>query len=101
MCNSAQNTIANLLKAKREEIIAIASKHQTFNVKVFGSVIRNQADTESKSGYRSSFKRENLSKSFTRCDHTLESYPSLKQELKSRDRQLRDENNLNGVLSYQ
>ncbi len=47
MSNSAQNTIANLLQAKREEIISIAAKHGAFNVRVFGSVARNEADTES------------------------------------------------------
>ncbi len=31
MSNSAQNTIANLLKAKREEIISIAAKHKALN----------------------------------------------------------------------
>ncbi len=47
MSNSAQNTIVNLLKAKREEIISIAAKHGAFNVRVFGSVARNEADAES------------------------------------------------------
>ncbi|ELS03499.1 putative nucleotidyltransferase [Xenococcus sp. PCC 7305] len=47
MSNSTQNTIANLLKAKREEIIAIAAKHGAFNVRVFGSVARNEASNES------------------------------------------------------
>ena len=47
MSDSAQNTIINLLKAKREKIISIAAKHGAFNVRVFGSVARNEADAES------------------------------------------------------
>ena len=39
--NSTQNTIVNLLKAK------LAAKHGAFNVRVFGSVARNEADIES------------------------------------------------------
>ncbi|MTF38321.1 nucleotidyltransferase family protein [Cyanobacterium aponinum UTEX 3222] len=36
-----------LLKEKREEIIKIASKHGAYNVRVFGSVARGEADEKS------------------------------------------------------
>ncbi|MGI0479385.1 nucleotidyltransferase family protein [Geminocystis sp. CENA526] len=36
-----------LLKGKREEIINIASKHGAYNVRVFGSVARGEADEKS------------------------------------------------------
>ncbi|WP_446682982.1 nucleotidyltransferase family protein [Cyanobacterium sp. HL-69] len=36
-----------LLKEKREEIINIASKHGAYNVRVFGSVARGEADEKS------------------------------------------------------
>jgi len=39
--------IEELLRAKREEILRIAAKHGAYNVRVFGSVARGEADTES------------------------------------------------------
>ncbi|MBF2057101.1 MAG: nucleotidyltransferase domain-containing protein [Cyanobacterium sp. T60_A2020_053] len=36
-----------LLREKREEIINIASKHGAYNVRVFGSVARGEADEKS------------------------------------------------------
>lgn len=39
--------IEELLKNKREEILAIAEKHGAFNVRVFGSVARGEADEKS------------------------------------------------------
>lgn len=39
--------IDELLKEKREDIIAIAAKHGAFNVRVFGSVARGEATPES------------------------------------------------------
>jgi uncharacterized protein len=36
-----------LLKDKREEILAIAEKHGAYNVRVFGSVARGEADEKS------------------------------------------------------
>ena len=47
MNNSSQNEITDLLKSKREKIISVAAKHGAFNVRIFGSVARNEADTES------------------------------------------------------
>lgn len=35
--------IYELLKEKREEIIQIANKHGAYNIRVFGSVARNEA----------------------------------------------------------
>lgn len=40
-------TAADIVKEKREEILAIALKHGAFNVRVFGSVARGDADEES------------------------------------------------------
>jgi predicted nucleotidyltransferase len=37
----------DLLRKKREEIINIASKHGAYNVRVFGSVARGEADEKS------------------------------------------------------
>jgi uncharacterized protein len=34
----------NLVQDKREEIISIAAKHGAFNIRIFGSVARNEAD---------------------------------------------------------
>jgi predicted nucleotidyltransferase len=40
-------TASDIVKEKREEILAIARKHGAFNVRVFGSVARGDADEES------------------------------------------------------
>ena len=40
-------TIDKLLKAKREQIIAIAAKHGANNLRIFGSVARGEADEKS------------------------------------------------------
>lgn len=45
--NEIQLTIQNLLQKKRDEILAIAAKHGAFNVRVFGSVVRGEADEKS------------------------------------------------------
>ena len=42
-----QLKIQNLLQKKRDEILAIAAKHGAFNVRVFGSVVRGEADEKS------------------------------------------------------
>jgi predicted nucleotidyltransferase len=39
--------INNLLREKREQIIAIAEKHGALNVRIFGSVARGEADEKS------------------------------------------------------
>lgn len=39
--------IKELLADKREEILAIASKHGAYNVRIFGSVARGEANSES------------------------------------------------------
>ncbi|NET62794.1 MAG: nucleotidyltransferase family protein [Symploca sp. SIO2E6] len=39
--------IRELLSEKREEILAIAANHGAFNVRVFGSVARGEADEDS------------------------------------------------------
>jgi uncharacterized protein len=39
--------INDLLKSKRDEILAIAAKHGAHNVRVFGSVARGEADSQS------------------------------------------------------
>ena len=40
-------SIEDLLKAKREEILKIAAKHSARNIRIFGSVARGEADSES------------------------------------------------------
>jgi predicted nucleotidyltransferase len=40
-------TASDIVKKKREEILAIASKHGASNVRVFGSVARGEADETS------------------------------------------------------
>lgn len=40
-------TIDELLKSKREEILGIAAKHGARNVRVFGSLSREEADEQS------------------------------------------------------
>ena len=47
MNNSSKHKLSDLLQDQREEIIAIAAKHGAFNVRVFGSVARNEADQDS------------------------------------------------------
>ncbi len=47
MNQSTQQAISELLKDKREEIIVIAAKHGAFNVRIFGSVVRQKANTNS------------------------------------------------------
>lgn len=39
--------IEELLKQKREEILRVAAEHGAFNVRVFGSVARGEADEHS------------------------------------------------------
>ena len=39
--------IEDLLKVKREEILKIAAKHDARNIRIFGSVARGEADSES------------------------------------------------------
>lgn len=46
MKNSFKQTI-DLLRFKREEIIAIAAKHRASNIRVFGSVARGEATNTS------------------------------------------------------
>jgi len=36
-------TMQELLKEKRQEILAIAAKHGAYNVRIFGSVVRGEA----------------------------------------------------------
>ena len=40
-------TASDIVREKREEILAIAHKHGAFNVRVFGSVARGEADEQS------------------------------------------------------
>jgi uncharacterized protein len=40
-------TIAELLKTRRDEILAIAQRHGASNVRIFGSVARGEAGPES------------------------------------------------------
>jgi predicted nucleotidyltransferase len=40
-------TVNELLKEKREEILQIASRYGAFNVRVFGSVARGEAELDS------------------------------------------------------
>ena len=40
-------TLRELLKAKREEILAVCAKYGARNVRVFGSVARSEADEQS------------------------------------------------------
>lgn len=40
-------SINELLQAKREEIITIANQHGAFNLRIFGSVARGEADENS------------------------------------------------------
>jgi uncharacterized protein len=39
--------LSELLRAKRQEILAIAAKHGAYNVHIFGSVARGEADEAS------------------------------------------------------
>lgn len=39
--------LAELLREKRQEILTIAAKHGAYNVRVFGSVARGEADEKS------------------------------------------------------
>ena len=43
----SRTDMRELLKAKREEILRIAARHGARNVRLFGSVARGEADTES------------------------------------------------------
>lgn len=40
-------TVYERLKTKREEILGTAAKHGAYNVRIFGSVVRGEADSES------------------------------------------------------
>lgn len=39
--------IRDLLKEKREDMLRVATRHGSRNVRIFGSVVRGQADAES------------------------------------------------------
>jgi hypothetical protein len=39
--------LEDLLKAKREEILRVCAKYSAYNVRVFGSVARSEADEQS------------------------------------------------------
>ena len=43
--------IKELLQDKREDILAVATRHRAFNVRVFGSVARGEADEYSDIGF--------------------------------------------------
>jgi len=45
--NSKDNEIDEIIKNKRAEILQIAEKHGALNVRIFGSVVRGEADAES------------------------------------------------------
>lgn len=47
MATNSDLDITQLLKNHREEILNIAAKHGAFNVRVFGSVARGEADEQS------------------------------------------------------
>ncbi len=40
-------TVYEILKSKREQILRIAQEHGAYNVRVFGSVVRGEADEKS------------------------------------------------------
>ena len=49
--------ISKLLQEKREEILAIANNHGAYNVRIFGSTIRNEANENSDVDILVSFER--------------------------------------------
>jgi hypothetical protein len=53
--------IAQLLESRREEILTIAAKHGAFNVRVFGSVARGEADEESDVDFLVDYSLEKIS----------------------------------------
>jgi predicted nucleotidyltransferase len=61
MNNSTQQAIADLLKSQREEIISIAAKHGAFNVRIFGSVARSEADSDSDIDFLVDYSIDNIS----------------------------------------
>lgn len=61
MNNTDQDTLLNLLQDKREEIMEIAAKHGAFNVRVFGSVARNEASSKSDIDFLVDYSVENIS----------------------------------------
>ena len=40
-------SLQEILQEKRQEILAIAAKHGAYNVRIFGSVARGEADEQS------------------------------------------------------
>ena len=46
-CNSYSLQLQKLIQAKRDEIVQICEKHGGYNVRLFGSVARGEADEES------------------------------------------------------
>ena len=61
---NSQQVIADLLRDKREEIIAIAAKHRAFNVRVFGSVARKEADRDSDIDFLVDYSLDEISRWF-------------------------------------
>ena len=43
--------LTELLREKRQEILTIAAKHGAYNVRIFGSVARGEADAGQRCGY--------------------------------------------------
>jgi predicted nucleotidyltransferase len=47
MSNHTEKPSLNLLRQKRQDILAVAQKHGAKNIRIFGSVARGEADEES------------------------------------------------------
>jgi len=79
----------DILKSKRDEILQIASKYGAFNVRIFGSVARGEADSESDIDFLVEFEPGITLFRHSALNRELESLLGVKVDIIS-DRGLRD-----------
>lgn len=56
--------LLSLVQEKREQILALAAKHGAFNVRLFGSVVRNEATEDSDIDFLIDYDLERISSWF-------------------------------------
>ncbi len=80
---------SDLLKSRREEILQIAAKHGAHNLRIFGSVARGEADSNSDVDLLVEFKRGTTLLGHAALEQELEELLGIKVDVVS-ERGLRD-----------
>lgn len=61
MSNMHSSTLLPVLRERREEILRVAAQHGAYNVRVFGSVARGEADEQSDIDFLVDYSLERIS----------------------------------------